>query len=254
MNKLARSVLVMYSYDPNPDEVGLKNVLRQSIELIARMPTWRPTATWPSGTTSTGRACSSTTAQGPEHRREPPAPDASGQPLHPPGSRDLDLALTLHAEHGGGNNSTFTVRVVTSSATDTYSAIAAGIGSLKGPLHGGANLKVREMMEDIKSAVKDWQDEDEVAGLPGEDRAQGNLRPHRPDLRDRARHLHPVGPPAVLLQEKAADLAAEKSLEKEFELYRLVARQAPEVLKKEKNSTRWWRPTWTSTRASSTTC
>jgi len=237
MNKLARSILVLYSHDPNPDDVSIKNVLRQSIELVGRLPTLA--------------------AYGYQAKRH--YFDGQSLYIHNPRkdlntaenilyliradskysrleAETLDLALVLHAEHGGGNNSTFTVRVVSSSATDTYSAFAAGVGSLKGPLHGGANLKVMEMMQDIKENVKDWKDEEEVRSYLS--------RIVRREAFDRAGLIYGVGhavytisdPRAVLLRQKAADLAVEKGREEEFGLYRSVARLAPEVLKKEKNS------------------
>ena len=237
MNKLARSVLVMYSYDPNPDDVSLGNVLRQSMELIARMPTMAAYGYMAKRHYFDGQSLfihnprqDLNTAENLLHLMRP---DSKYTRLE---AETLDLALVLHAEHGGGNNSTFTVRVVTSSATDTYSAIAAGIGSLKGPLHGGANLKVREMMENIKAGVKDWKDEEEVRAYLS--------KIVRKEAFDRSGLIYGVGhavytlsdPRAVLLQEKAADLAVEKGLETEFGLYRIVARLAPEVLKKDKNS------------------
>jgi citrate synthase len=237
MNKLARSVLVMYSYDSNPDDVSLGNVLRQSIELIARMPTMAAYGYMAKRHYFDGQSLfihnprpDLNTAQNLLHLMRP---DSKYTRLE---AETLDLALVLHAEHGGGNNSTFTVRVVSSSATDTYSAIAAGVGSLKGPLHGGANLKVREMMEDIKANVKDWKDEEEVRAYLS--------KIVRKEAFDRSGLIYGVGhavytlsdPRAVLLQEKAADLAVEKGLETEFGLHRIVARQAPEVLKQEKNS------------------
>jgi citrate synthase len=237
MNKLARSVLVLYSHDPNPDDVALKNVLRQSIALIARMPTLAAYGYMAKRHYFDGQSLfihnprkDFNTAENLLHLMRP---DSRYTRLE---AETLDLALMLHAEHGGGNNSTFTVRVVTSSATDTYSAIAAGIGSLKGPLHGGANLKVREMMENIKTSVKDWDDEEEVRAYL--------TKIVRREAYDRSGLIYGIGhaiytlsdPRAVLLQEKAAELATEKGLEKEFGLHRLVARQAPEVFKKEKNS------------------
>jgi citrate synthase len=237
MNKLARSVLVMYSYDPNPDEVALRNVLRQSIELIARMPTLAAYGYMAKRHYFDGQSLfihnprkDLNTAENLLHLMRP---DSRYTRLE---AETLDLALVLHAEHGGGNNSTFTVRVVTSSATDTYSAVSAGIGSLKGPLHGGANLKVMEMMGDIKQNVKDWKDEEEVRAYLS--------KIVRKQTFDRAGLIYGVGhavytlsdPRAVLLQEKAADLSVEKGLEKEFGLYRSVSRLAPEVLKKEINS------------------
>jgi citrate synthase len=239
MNKLARSVLVLYSYDPNPDDVSLGNVLRQSIELIARMPTLAAYGYMAKRHYFDGHSLfihnprkDLSTAENLLHLMRP---DSRYSKLE---AETLDLALVLHAEHGGGNNSTFTVRVVTSSATDTYSAMSAGIGSLKGPLHGGANLKVQDMMEDIKANVKDWKDEQEVRAYLS--------KILRREAFDRAGLIYGVGhavytlsdPRAVLLQEKAADLAVEKGLETEFGLYRIIARQAPELLKKEKNSSK----------------
>jgi citrate synthase len=237
MNKLARSVLVMYSYDPNPDDVDLKNVLRQSIELIARMPTMAAYGYMAKRHYFDGHSLfihnprkDLNTAENLLHLMRQ---DSKYTRLE---AETLDLALVLHAEHGGGNNSTFTVRVVTSSDTDTYSAIAAGIGSLKGPLHGGANLKVQEMMANIKSGVKDWQDEEEVRSYLG--------KIVRKEAFDRAGLIYGVGhavytlsdPRAILLQKKAADLAVEKGREEELGLYDTVARLAPEVFNKEKNS------------------
>jgi citrate synthase len=214
-------------------------VLRQSLELIARMPTMAAYGYMAKRHYFDGQSLfihnprkDLNTAENLLHLMRP---DSQYTRLE---AETLDLALVLHAEHGGGNNSTFTVRVVTSSATDTYSAIAAGIGSLKGPLHGGANLKVREMMEDIKANVKDWKDEQEVRAYL--------TRILRREAFDRAGLIYGMGhavytlsdPRAVLLQEKAADLAVEKGLETEFGLYRIVARLAPELLKQEKSSSK----------------
>ena len=164
MNKLARSVLVLYSYDRAPDDTTLKNVMRQSIKLIARFPTM--------------------VAYGLQAKRH--FFDQKSLYIHVP-QKDLstaenflymirpdnkytqeeaeilDLCLVLHAEHGGGNNSSFVTRVLTSSGTDTYSAIGGAVGSLKGPKHGGANAKVMGMMDDIKANVKKWDDVDEVS-------------------------------------------------------------------------------------------
>jgi len=239
MNKLARSVLVLYSYDANPDDVSVKNVLRQSIEIIARMPTLAAYGYQAKRHYFDGQSLyihrprkELNTAENLLHLMRA---DSNYSRLE---AETLDLALVLHAEHGGGYNSTFTVRVVTSSDTDTYSAIAAGIGSVKGPLHGGANLKGQGMMEDIKANVKDWKDEQEVASYLG--------RIVRKEAFDRSGLIYGVGhavytlsdPRAILLQEKAAELAAEKRREEELGLYRSVARLAPEVFKKEKNSTK----------------
>ena len=142
----------------------------------------------------------------------------------------------LHAEHGGGNNSAFTDHVVSSSDTDTYSAIAAAVGSLKGPKHGGANIKVMAMMEDIKANVKDWQDEEEIDAYL--------VKIINRQACDRSGLIYGVGhavytlsdPRAVLLKEKIAEMAEEKSYSEEFKLYNIVEKLAPAALKRVKNS------------------
>ena len=165
MNKLARSVLVSYSFDGNPDDNSLKNTLRQCIELIARFPTMAAYGYQAKSHYHDGKSLYIHTP-----KKELGTAENLLYMLRPDGkftaseAEMLDLALVLHAEHGGGNNSTFVTHVVTSTGTDTYSSIAAAIGSLKGPQHGGANLKVMGMMEEIKNNVKNWEDEAEVAG------------------------------------------------------------------------------------------
>ena len=148
----------------------------------------------------------------------------------------LDLALVLHAEHGGGNNSTFVAHVVTSTGTDTYSAIAAAIGSLKGPQHGGANIKVMGMMDEIKNNVKDWSNEGEVAAYL--------TKIMRKEAFDRSGLIYGVGhavytksdPRTILLKGKADTLAKEKGFEDEYNLYNLIEKLAPEVFAREKKS------------------
>ena len=142
----------------------------------------------------------------------------------------LDLALILHAEHGGGNNSSFTIHVVSSADTDTYSAVAAAVGSLKGSRHGGANIRVMEMMDDIKSNVKDWANENEIR--------EYLLKIGRKEAFDRTGLIYGQGhgvytisdPRAILLRDKAAELAKEKDCLEEFHLYNIIERLAPEVL------------------------
>jgi citrate synthase len=144
----------------------------------------------------------------------------------------VDLALVLHAEHGGGNNSTFTMRVTSSTETDIYSAVTSAIGSLKGPLHGGANLKVLDMMEDLKSNVKNWKDREEVEGYL--------LRILNKEANDRSGKIYGIGhavytisdPRAILLKEKAKELAMEAGRDDEFELYSLVEEATPDVFRK----------------------
>jgi len=237
VNKLARSVLVYYSYDPNPDDVSLKNVLRQSIELIARFSTMVAYGYQAKSHYFDGKSLfihrprqDLCTAENFLHLIRP---DSKFSKLE---SETLDLALVLHAEHGGGNNSTFTTHVVSSTGTDTYSAIAAAVGSLKGPLHGGANLKVMEMMADIKEHVKDWVDDEEVKAYL--------VKILRKEAFDAKGLIYGVGhavytlsdPRAVLLKEKAKELAGAKDLGEEFKLYERVARLSPEAFAMVKSS------------------
>lgn len=163
MNSLQRCILTLYSYDTDPDNIAIDNVLRQSIQLIAKLPV---IAVYAYHAYRHFRMDDNLMIRNPD----PNLSTAENilQMLRPDGqfteleARVLDCALVLHAEHGGGNNSTFTNHVVTSSGTDTYSAMAASMASLKGPRHGGANLKVQQMINDIKSHLKNWEDEDEI--------------------------------------------------------------------------------------------
>ncbi len=237
MNKLARGVLSFYSYDENPEDISIRNVLRQCIELIAGLP-----------------AMAAYAYQAKRHYYDeeslfihPPRPDLSSAEnlLHmvrtdssfsPLEAEVLDLALVLHAEHGGGNNSTFSVHLVSSSDTDTYSAMAAGIGSLKGPKHGGANIKVMKMMANIKENVKDWDDKEEID-------AYLTKMIHK-EVFDKTGLIYGMGhavytvsdPRAVLLEGKALKLAKEKGIEKEMHLYQHVAELAPKIFAREKES------------------
>jgi citrate synthase len=239
MNKLARSVLVGYSYDPNPDDISIDNNVRQCIELIARFPTMTAYAFQAKAHYHDGASLylhnvqkGLSTAANFLHliRR-----DSQYSRLE---EDVLDLCLVLHAEHGGGNNSAFTVHVVTSSGTDIYSAIAAGVGSLKGPKHGGANLKVMGMMDDIKKNVKDWTSDKEVKEY---------LRKiMRKEAYDRSGLIYGIGhavytlsdPRADLLKGKAKELSKDKGFEDEFHLYELVEKHAPAIFKEEKDSSK----------------
>ena len=161
MNKLGRSVLALYSYDSNPDETSLENIMRQSISLIARMPTIMTYAYQVKRRHYDKKSMYFHPIK-PEHSTAESIlrsirPDKK---FNDEEAKLLDLLMIIHAEHGGGNNSTFTTRVLSSSGTDTYAAISAAIGSLKGPKHGGANHRVMQMMECVKEKVKDWKDED----------------------------------------------------------------------------------------------
>lgn len=235
MNTLARSVLTLYSYDDRADDVSLPNVLRQCLQLISLFPLLSIYGYQAYCHYHDGKSLfihqslpELSTAENILHLLRP---DSSYTPLE---AKLLDIALVLHMEHGGGNNSSFTTHVVTSSLTDTYSVIAAAIGSLKGPRHGGANIKVVQMFEDMKKEVKDWEDEDEVAGY---------LRKllHK-DAFDHAGLIYGVGhaiysksdPRAVIFKSYVEKLSEEKGLQKEFALYSLVEKLAPQIIANER--------------------
>ena len=237
MNKLARSVLAAYCYDSNPDDISVNNVLRQSIELIARFPTMVAY-----GYQAKARYYDSkslyihspqphlSTAENLLHMIRP---NCQYTPLE---ARLLDLALVLHAEHGGGNNSTFTMRVVTSTDTDTYSAAAAAVGSLKGGKHGGANIRVLEMIENIKANVRDWSDDDELKAYLHKI-AAGKAHDKTGLIYGMGHAVYTVSDPrALLLKAEAAELARAKGLEKEYDLYNAIERLAPVVLNEVRNS------------------
>ncbi len=235
MNTLARSVLTLYSYDDRADDVSLPNVLRQCLQLISLFPLlsiygYQAYCHYHDGKSlyihQPGLELSNA-----ENILHILRPDSSYTPLE---AKLLDIALVLHMEHGGGNNSSFTTHVVTSSLTDTYSVMAAAIGSLKGPRHGGANIKVVQMFEDMKAEVKDWADEEEVASYL--------RRLLTKDAFDHAGLIYGVGhavysksdPRAVIFKSFVEKLSVEKGLEKEFALYSLVERLAPMVIAKER--------------------
>ncbi|HHW48367.1 MAG TPA: citrate/2-methylcitrate synthase [Clostridiaceae bacterium] len=235
MNVLSRSVLALYSYDDKADDISVKNVLRQCLQLIASFPLlavygYQAYAHYHKGKSlfiHSPRADLSTA----ENILHMLRPDSTFTKLE---ATLLDLALVLHAEHGGGNNSTFTTHVVTSSGTDTYSVISAALGSLKGPRHGGANIKVVQMFEDIKENVKDWNDEEEIANYLHKILNKQAF--------DRSGLIYGIGhavysisdPRAVIFKEHVAQLAKSKGLEDEFNLYSRVERLAPQVIAKER--------------------
>lgn len=237
MNKLARAVLASYSYDNNPEDAGIENVLRQCIELIARFPTM---AAYGYQAKIHYHDKKSLYLHSPQRDLSTAEnilymirPDSKYTKTE---AETLDLALVLHAEHGGGNNSTFVTHVVTSTGTDTYSAIAAAIGSLKGPLHGGANAMVLQMMENIKANVKNWDDEKEVAEY-----IEKILKKQAFDgsglIYGMGHAVYTISDPrAILLKQKAAQLAKEKGLEKEFTLYATIERLTPDIFYRVKNS------------------
>lgn len=233
MNLLARCVLSLYSWDDNPDDTSIPNVLRQSLSLIARVPLisvygYQSMRHYhygdnlhiinPDPELSTA-----------ENILRLLRPDSSYTALE---AKILDLALVLHAEHGGGNNSTFTNHVVSSSGTDTYSAIAASLCSLKGPKHGGANIKVKKMFDHMKETVNDWNDDEEIRNYL---KAILDKR-----IYDKSGLIYGIGhavyaisdPRAKLLKGFTEKLAKEKGFMNEYQLYQNVERLAPEVISK----------------------
>ncbi len=235
MNTLARSVLTLYSYDDRADDTSLPNVLRQCLQLISLFPMLSIYGYQAYSHYHDGNSLfihkpipELSTAENILHILRP---DSSYTPLE---AKILDIALVLHMEHGGGNNSSFTTHVVTSSLTDTYSTIAAAIGSLKGPRHGGANIKVVQMFEEMKREVHDWEDEDEVA--------EYLKKLLHKEAFDHAGLIYGVGhaiysksdPRAVVFKSFVEKLSVEKGLQKEFNLYNLVERLAPKVIAEER--------------------
>lgn len=236
MNSISRGVLTLFSYDDYPNDTSIPNVLRQSLELIALMPLIAVYGYQAKNYYIDGEsfiihqpAPEYSTAQNILHLLRP---DSKFTELE---AKVLDIALILHAEHGGGNNSTFTTHVVTSSGTDTYAAIAAALGSLKGPKHGGANVKVTAMFEDMMHTVKDWTDEDEVS-------AYLTRLLHKEGF-DRSGLIYGMGHAVYSISDPRANifrsyvdlLAEEKGMKKELELYHLVERLAPEVISRERH-------------------
>lgn len=231
MNKIARGVLASYSYDPDPENRDVVNIIRQCIELISRFSTlaaygYQAKRRYydeksmyihiPKPELSTAENFLRLTRSDKQYTRLE--------------AEILDLALILHAEHGGGNNSSLTVHVVSSADTDTYSAIAAAVGSLKGKRHGGANIQVMGMMDNIKENVKDWSNENEVRDYL--------YKIGRKEAYDRTGLIYGQGhgvytisdPRTILLRNKAEELAKEKGMEEEFHLYKTIETLAPDVL------------------------
>jgi len=235
MNTLARSVLTLYSYDDYADDNSVPNVLRQCLQLISLFPLlsvygYQAYRHYHNGDSLFIHAPQAELSTA-ENILYTLRPDSKYTPFE---AKILDIALVLHAEHGGGNNSTFTTHVVTSTGTDTYSAIAASLGSLKGPRHGGANIKVIRMIEDMKVNVKDWSDEEEIS------RYLAALL--NKEAFDKAGLIYGMGHAVYSLSDPRANifkgyverLAKEKGREDEFVLYSLVEKLAPEVIAKER--------------------
>ena len=235
MNALSRSVLTLYSYDNNPDDISLPNVMRQCLNLISVFPLLSVYGYQAYNHYVRGKSLyihnpkkELSTA---ENILRMLRPDKKYTDLE---AKILDLALILHMEHGGGNNSTFTTHVVSSSGTDTYSAVAAALGSLKGPKHGGANIKVIQMFQDMKKEVHNWEDEDEVRNYL--------KRLLHKEAFDKRGLIYGMGhaiysvsdPRAEVLKGFVESLAKEKDRMKDYRLYSMVEWMAPEVIAEER--------------------
>ena len=235
MNALQRSVLALYSYDDKADDISLENVMRQSISIIAKLPTMMVAAY------QVKRRVYDRKSMYFHHCKEGLSTAENilrtlrwDRQFTDQEAKLLDLCMLLHMDHGGGNNSTFSTRVLTSTATDTYAAIAAGIGSLKGPRHGGANEKVREMMNCIKNGVGNWEDETEIERFLSKimDKQEG----------DRSGLIYGMGhavytisdPRAVILREQAQMMSQGTGFEREFDLMCSVEKLAPKVFSAKK--------------------
>jgi citrate synthase len=235
MNTLARSVLTLYSYDDKADDISIENVLRQSLMLIAVFPLLSVYGYQAYNHYYFNKSLvihqpkeGLSTAENILYMLRP---DMTYTELE---AKILDIALVLHAEHGGGNNSTFTTHVVTSSGTDTYSSVAASLGSLKGPKHGGANIKVMQMFDDMKENIKNWEDEEEISAYLSDLLNKKAF--------DKSGLIYGMGhavysisdPRANVLKQYVRSLSEEKGLMKEFGLYEMVERLAPEIIGRER--------------------
>ena len=233
MNSLSKGVLTLYAFDENPDDISIQNVLRQSINLIAQFPLL---AVYGYQSFSHFHDNKSLMIHPPQKGKSIAEnilimlrPDSSYTELE---ARILDIALVLHAEHGGGNNSTFTNHVVTSSHTDTYSTVVASLASLKGPRHGGANIKVVQMFRDMMKNISNWNDENEINAY-----LEKLLNK---EAFDKSGLIYGMGhavyslsdPRACILRQFVEQLAKEKGRNDEYNLYSKVERLAPEIIGK----------------------
>jgi len=235
MNILARSVLEMYRFDPNADDISRDNLMRQSIDLISKFPTIIAYAYNMLRHATYGRSLNIRHPKDELSLAENFLYMLKGNYTELD-ARMLDLLLVLQAEHGGGNNSTFTVRVVSSSRTDTYSAIAAGIGSLKGPLHGGANIQVADMFQHLQKEIQDWTNTDEIDTY--------FTRMLNKEAYNKTGLIYGIGhavytisdPRAELLKDLARELAHEKDRDREFAFLELLEQRAIKTFEKIKNN------------------
>ena len=237
MNKMARSVLALYSYDPDAEDLSLGNILQQSVNLIAGLPTIMVNAYQVKRRVYDKQSMFFHLPQiGQSTAEHILSTYRADQKFTHEEAKLLDLCLAVHADHGGGNNSTFACRVLSSSGTDTYSAIAAAIGSLKGPKHGGANLKVMQQLRVIQQGVENHRDEDEVREF-----LRRIIRKKEGDgsglIYGMGHAVYTISDPrALILRENARELAYEKGFEDEFDLLCLVEKLGPEVFAQEKGS------------------
>ncbi len=231
MNSMTRSILTLASYDKWITDVSVENSLRQSIHLIANFPLLAVYAYHAYNHYENDTSMYI-------HRPDPKLSTAENflRMLRPDKkytqleAKVLDVALMLHMEHGGGNNSTFTTRVVTSAGTDTYSAIAAAMSSLKGPKHGGANIKVMEMMDDIRSNVKDWEDRDEVKAYLAR-MLNGEVFDKKGLIYGMGHAVYSLSDPRErIFKAYVEELAVDKGQDKQMKLYNLVEELAPELI------------------------
>ena len=231
MNGLSRSVLTLYSYDTNPDDTSLPNVLRQCLNLISVFPLLSVYGYQAYNHYIKDKSLyihnpkkELTTA---ENILRMLRPDKKYSHLE---AKILDIALILHMEHGGGNNSTFTTHVVSSSGTDTYSAIAAALGSLKGPKHGGANIKVMQMMNDIRENVHDWSDRDEVKSYLGK-MLDGQVFDKKGLIYGMGHAVYSLSDPRErVFRSYVEHLAEAKGRQKDMNLYNMIEEVAPELI------------------------
>ena len=235
MNTLSRCVLEMYNFDPNPDDISPENLMRQSVQLISKFPAIVAYAYNILRHSLHGHSL---------HIRHPNKNLSLAENFlymlkrkyTPLDAHTLDLALILHADHGGGNNSTFAVRVTSSTGTDTYSSIAAGIGSLKGPLHGGASLQTVDMLNHLKKNISDWKNTKEIDAYLE--------RMLNKEVYNKTGLIYGIGhavytisdPRAVLLKELARDLAIEKGRSNEFAFFELLEERAVQAFYNHKKS------------------
>ncbi|MBQ7384719.1 MAG: citrate synthase [Clostridia bacterium] len=239
MNKMSIGVLSLYSYDDNPDDTSLENVLRQCIDVIAKLPVIAAHSYAVYRSVYFGKSLNL-------HKAHDDIGTAqnflrilrSSKQYTEEESKLLDLCMVIQAEHGGGNNSTFSCRVLSSSGTDTYSAISAAIGSLKGPLHGGANIKVQEMFDCVKENIRDVNDDEEIAAFL--------MKILNKEVCDGKGLIYGMGhaiytksdPRAVMLKKYAEDLAIKKGYGDDFKLLEAIERLTPDLFNSYKGTNR----------------